>query len=81
MTDLNKTLSTSEDTNLQKLLGANKKFKKDFDDLCQKFAQRVVVWTPEVCFLAKKCFEDLFKAYNIGVVIDIKPTAFIIKLL
>ncbi len=56
---------------LQKLLKSNSAFRKSFEGLCERFERRVVIWTPEVCFLGKRLFEDMFQAYELNVLVEI----------
>lgn len=56
---------------LQALLESNEAFRKSFEGLCERLGQRVIVWTPEVCYLAKKMFQDMFAAYNLNVVVEV----------
>ena len=57
---------------LQDLLASNDAFRKSFQGLCERFERRVVIWTPEVCFLAKKTFEDMFRAYELDVLVEVQ---------
>ena len=56
---------------LQALLESNESFRKSFEGLCERLGHRVIVWTPEVCFLTKKMFQDMFNAYELNVMVEV----------
>jgi hypothetical protein len=59
---------------LQTLLKSNKNFRKSFEGLCERFRQRVIVWTPQVCSLARTMFSDLFRAYGLNVTVEVSSS-------
>ena len=67
-------LVVGESKKLKKLLKSNATFRSNFEGLCEKFTKRVIVWTPEVCFLAKRLFQDLLHAYKIDATVEIQKS-------
>lgn len=59
---------------MQELLESNEAFRQSYEGLCKQFEKRVVVWTPQVCHLAKVCFQDMFRAYAINVMVEVRPS-------
>lgn len=56
---------------LNEILSTNQSFRQNFDKLLKAFEERI--WTRDVCALFKALCEDLFKAYNIDVIVNVKP--------